>query len=78
MGLLNPMRDENRGEGPGGKRDDTCDHGLSRSWKEDVSKKNIKYKVCTCIRVGRSSLDTCSTTCYHLLNIAEKHMCVVV
>ena len=23
----------------GGKRDDTCDHGLSRSWKVDVCEK---------------------------------------
>ena len=39
VGLLNPMRGKNRRQGPGGKRDDTCDHGLSRSWKVDVKKK---------------------------------------
>ena len=31
-GLLNPMRDKHGRQEPGG-RDDTCDHGLSRSWK---------------------------------------------
>ena len=30
------MRDKNWREEPGGRRDDTCDHGLSRSWKVDV------------------------------------------
>ena len=31
MGMLNPMRDKkNRGRYRGGRRDDTCDHDLSR------------------------------------------------
>ena len=29
--MLNLMRDENEGKYMGGKREDTCDHGLSRS-----------------------------------------------
>ena len=28
--MLNPMRDRKKGPYPGGRRDDTCDHGLSR------------------------------------------------
>ena len=37
VGLLNPMRDKNSRQEPGGRRDDTtCDHGLSRSWKVGV------------------------------------------
>ena len=34
--LLNPMCDKNLKQEPGVRRDDTCDHGLSRSWKVDV------------------------------------------
>ena len=31
MGLLNPMRDEKiEGKNGGGRRDDTCDHGMSK------------------------------------------------
>ena len=30
VGMLHPMRDKNLGHVPGGRRDDTCDHGLSR------------------------------------------------
>ena len=41
VGLLNPMRDENSRRQPGG-RDDTCDHGLSRSWKVDVCEEKKK------------------------------------
>ena len=36
VGLLSPMRDKNWRQEPGGRRDDTCDHGLSRSWKVEV------------------------------------------
>ena len=36
VGVLNPMRDENWRQEPGGRRDDTCNHGLSRSWKVEV------------------------------------------
>ena len=36
MGLLNPMRDKHLRQEPRGKRDDTCDHGLSRNWKVKV------------------------------------------
>ena len=42
VGLLNPMRDKNRRQELGGRRDDTCDHGLSRSWKVDVCLKKKK------------------------------------
>ena len=28
-----------RSEGGGGRREDTCDHGLSRSWKVNVCEK---------------------------------------
>ena len=30
VGVLNAMRDKNEGTYRGGRRDDTCDHGLSR------------------------------------------------
>ena len=33
VGFLNPMRDKNGRQGSGGRRGDTCDRGLSRSWK---------------------------------------------
>ena len=36
QGLLSPMRDKNWRQVPGGRGDDTCDHGLSRSWKVEV------------------------------------------
>ena len=36
------MRDENLWQEPGGRRDDTRDHGLSRSWKVDVCGKKKK------------------------------------
>ena len=44
--LLNPTRDKNwRQEPGGGERDDTCDHGLlSRSWKVDVCERTKKKK----------------------------------
>ena len=42
VGLLNPMRDKNWRQEPGGRRDNTCDHGLSRSWKVDVREKKKK------------------------------------
>ena len=35
------MRDKNGRQKPGGRRDDTCNHGLSRSWKVNVTKKKI-------------------------------------
>ena len=42
-GLLNPMRDKNGRQEPGGRRDDTCDHGLSsRSWKVNVCEEEKK------------------------------------
>ena len=44
VGLLNPMRDKNSSREPGGRRDDTRDHGLSRSWKVEVSTKKKKKK----------------------------------
>ena len=44
VGLLNPMRDKNLSREPGGRRDDTRDHGLSRSWKVEVSSKKKKKK----------------------------------
>ena len=42
MGLLNPMRDENRGQEPGGRRDDTYDHGLSRTREVEMFEKRTK------------------------------------
>ena len=30
------MRDKSWRQEPGGRRDDTCDHGLSRGWKVEV------------------------------------------
>ena len=44
MGLLNPRRDKNRRQEPGGRRDDTCDHRLSRSWKVDVCEKEKRKR----------------------------------
>ena len=44
VGLLNPMRDKKRKQEPGGRRDDTCDHCLSRSWKVKVWGKEKKQK----------------------------------
>ena len=46
VGLLNPMicAIKNYRQEPGGRRDDTCDHGLlSRSWKVHVCEKKKKY-----------------------------------
>ena len=40
------MRNKNWRQEPGGRRDDTCDHGLSRSWKVQVceeTKQNKKH-----------------------------------
>ena len=37
---MNPLRDEKiKAKTGGGGTDDTCDHGMSRSWKADVSEK---------------------------------------
>ena len=33
VGLLNPMRDEILKKEPGGRRDDTCDHGFVQKLK---------------------------------------------
>ena len=38
-GVQNPMRDKNGRHAPGGRRDDTWDHILSRSWKVKVTPK---------------------------------------
>ena len=38
------MRDKNGRQEPGGRRDGTRDHGLSRSWKVDVCEKIKKIK----------------------------------
>ena len=43
VGLLNIMRNKNRRQEPRGKTDDTCDHGMSRSWKAEVCKKKYIY-----------------------------------
>ena len=43
LGLLNPMRDKNGRQEPGG-RDDTCDHVLSRSWKVEVREEKKEKK----------------------------------
>ena len=49
VGLLNPMRVKNWSQEPGGRRDDICDHGLSRSGKVEVCENNIYilYIYCT-------------------------------
>ena len=39
VGLLNPIRDKKWRQQPGGRRNDTCDHALSRSWKVDLCEK---------------------------------------
>ena len=42
-GIAEPyMRDKTEAKEQGGRRDDTCDHGLSRSWIVDVCEKKIK------------------------------------
>ena len=58
VGMLNPMRDKKLRHVPGGRRDDTCDHGLlSRrslgyktsyelGWKVKVMKKKKTYSCC--------------------------------
>ena len=38
------MRDKNWNQEPGGSRDDTCEHGLSRSWKVKVWEKEEEKK----------------------------------
>ena len=43
--LLNPMRDKNWRKEPRGRRDDTCDHGLSRSWKVDVCEEKKRRSI---------------------------------
>ena len=43
VGLLDPMRDKIVGKIRGERRDDTRDHGLSRSWKLSVRKKIYIY-----------------------------------
>ena len=49
--MLNPMRDKNEGTYRGERRDDTCDHGLSRrslrvqpptSWKVKLMRRKKK------------------------------------
>ena len=50
-GMLNPMRNKNWRHVPGGRRDDTWDHSLSRSWqvvKVRPTKKNEKSTACSC------------------------------
>ena len=44
------MRDKIERQEPGGRRDDTCDRGLSRNWKIDVyvKKKRVTQKCHEC------------------------------
>ena len=51
VGLLNPMRDKNLRQEPGGRRDDTSYHGLSRSLKVDVCWKEKINLVYICMRL---------------------------
>ena len=41
MGLLKPIRDKRSRQEPEGRRDDSCDYGLPRSWKIEVLKKRV-------------------------------------
>ena len=66
MGLLNPMRDKNWRQEPGRRRDDTCDHGLSRrSWQGVWEKK----KNVSLLAPGKTDYTAChprNTTAYIL------------
>ena len=42
VGVLNPIRDKKWSQEAGARRDDPCDHGLSRSWKIEVYEKKKK------------------------------------
>ena len=45
VGLLNPVGKNKLKARTGGRRDDTCDHGLSRSWKVNVCEKKKRGMV---------------------------------
>ena len=47
------MRDKDWRQEPGG-RDDTCDHGLSKSWKVDINMKKTEKKT---VRRGLDYVD---------------------
>ena len=57
LGLLNPMRDKKLRRVPGGRRDDTCDHGLSTNRNVEVwiiyKMKKILPRVCSVRYVPR-------------------------
>ena len=58
VGLLNPMRDTTWRQETGGRRDDACDHGLSRTWEVKYWEKGLAKKGATphrIIRMGPSS-----------------------
>ena len=58
VGLLNPLHDKNRRPRTGGGRsDDTCDHGLSGSWKVEVWEKK-KSTLTDFVVINNSSLVT--------------------
>ena len=44
-GAVNPMRDKNGRHVPGGRRDDTCDHGLSRRRPLGAKNPPTSYKL---------------------------------
>ena len=60
VGLLDPMRDKNSRPKPGRRRDDTCDHDLSRSWKVKVCKNKKQNNLC--------SIDPAKPTCAYSTN----------
>ena len=45
VGMLNPMRYKKEGHVPGGKREDTCDHGLSRRFVQGITSYEFDWKV---------------------------------
>ena len=68
VGLLNPMRDKNGRQQSGGRRDDTCDHGLSRSWEVKVCEKK-KKNVLVCSSVVLCLIGKRPSSCLQLFNV---------
>ena len=61
-GVLNPVRNKNRRQEPGGKRDDTCAHGLSRSW--EVEAFFLKQDECRSYTINTTIIVISVSACY--------------
>ena len=79
VGLLNPIRDKNRRQEPGGRRDDAYDHGLSRSWKVDVCEgKKKKSHSCEWLKPGWENVGTTPPPCqFGRLESSEKTVAIL-